>query len=226
MNRYVIKIRYCDDNYYWSDDTWKENVCADFDENVVIIGNRNTEGIEEATWWTEAKSVFNELDNYAGDRGAFISVFEDEYAIDKLADIYDAYDLWDGRDVPAFTAKIAETLFPGLSIKFGTIRGASQGDWADVVYLEDAIEDIDILEAWYYGDVYDVQVYDVTDVDPEILDDEYELRDYISDDDWIDMRTIAYPELWELQRDPAGKEQAFIKEFGLPEDSEIYFDED
>ena len=225
MNRYVIKIRYCDDNYYWSDDTWKENVCADFDENIVIIGNRNAEGIEEATWWQEAKSVFNELDNYGGDRAEFMSVFEDEYAADKLADIYDAYDLWDGRDNSAFIAKIAEILFPGLSLKCGTIRGNSQGDWADVVYIEDELPDIDILEAWYFGDVYDVGVYDVTDVDPEILDDEYELRDYISDEDWIEMRTIAYPELWELQRDPAGQKQAFIKEFGLPADSEIYIDE-
>ena len=38
MSKYVVKIEPVNDSFLWDSDEWKTNVCADFDENVVILG--------------------------------------------------------------------------------------------------------------------------------------------------------------------------------------------
>lgn len=221
MSKYIVNISPERDNYY----DWKDYVCEDFDENAVIYVDRYNDEYENASWWKDTDVLIRDIEN-CYDLGDFIDSFKGEYAKDKLEEIYNIYGDWDGRDKPEFYAKIAMILFPGLDLVVDGIRGYSQGDFAEVVYIKDSL-DIDKLEDWFFGDVYDIRVYEISDEDYY----EYMNEDgYIDDDDikdliWgaedIEGALISYTELRHIQRDFGTEEQGFIEYFGLPKDADV-----
>lgn len=218
MPKYLVTVKYEQDDYYYSDDMWKDQVCVDFDENVVIV-----DYAENASWWKDAKEILQDIDN-SNDLEDFVDYYSDEYAKDKLEDIYNLYYDWDGRDKPEFMKQVVELLYPGLDLTVDSIRGYSQGDHADVLYLTGSV-DVDILGEWFYGDIYDVRLYEISDEDfAEYLaagNDEDDLEEllYIGED--VNGTVITYSELSDVQRDYGNDERGFIQLFGLPENSDI-----
>ena len=64
MAKYAICIEPSTDDYYWIDDMWKQYVDGeDFDEDVVILGDRDHSGIEEASWWSDVKELLEYFTN-------------------------------------------------------------------------------------------------------------------------------------------------------------------
>ena len=161
MAKFAIIVTYNIDDYWWVTDDWKDFVCEDFDENVVIIGDRDNSGIEEASWWQDAKSLSSDLADelWNADFDEYMDYHSGYCADDKLREIYDFYQEHDyNTDDTEFIMKVATILYPFLKLEQDHISGYHTG--ADVVYVKGSI-DIDVLHDWYYGEIYVVDAYEL-----------------------------------------------------------------
>ena len=230
MPKYAIIVTYNTDDYYWINDDWKDQVGEDFDENVVIIGDRDSGSIEEASWWKDAKEIIDDVDSYLNDPlDEYLDYMSGLCSEDKLRDIYEMYhreNLY--TDDIDFIIKVVEIIYPFLSVEHDSIRGYHTG--ADVIYLADAI-DISYLEDWYYGNIY---VVDAFELDTEAMEeDEVDINDLsISDvrnygesigEDFAITQTEYFNEFYRLS--DAEQLNKFASEFGLnPEDCTLVED--
>lgn len=132
---------------YGGSDNWKDYVgCEDFDEQVILTGNRDYKGCTEATWYQRAKDVLNDIDCY------------DEYPDDvsdevkaKLKKLYDKC-----RCTEEIIIDVLRLLYPNDLFETGIIRGYCQGEWQE--YIVKGNVDTDWLEAFYFGKIADIQV--------------------------------------------------------------------
>ena len=223
MSKYLLLVKYCDDDYYWMDDEWKTYVSDDLDENVVILPSRYTRGIEEAAWYKDAKELIDELENNYYDLEDFKYQFDDQFAEDKLEDVFNAYENCDKCDSPEFIMSVCKILYPWLDLDTATIRGSMQSEWADIIYIKDSI-DVDLLEDWYYGNVYNIGLYvlDESELDEEgtelLNNGDYES---LIQDGYADLDTngvMAYSEYFEMYRD---LKHGLAEYFGIPEEDII-----
>ncbi len=214
MIKYAITVTY-DDRYYDFDD-WKYNICEDFDENVVVVATRDTNGVENASWWIDAKDVLSDIDY--GDEEDFIYNNSGFCSKSKLKDIYALYEK-EGSDTddPEFIADVAMILYPFLNLKVSDIRGYHTS--TDVVYVADAV-DLDTLEDWWFGNIYLVSAYelDLDAMEEDEVDIEYldlrEVHDYGTEIAESDFQ-ITQTEYMHLD----DALQTFASDFGLsPED--------
>lgn len=145
-----IRINTTGDGCWWlygSSEDWKDYVgCEDFNEQVILYGNRNYNGIKEASWYQKAKEIVDDINNY------------DEYPEDMSEENKEEIRkilLSSCDDVPVEVLRI---LYPDDEFKTGTIRGYSQGDWEYYIVKGDV--DVERLEAYYFGNVVDIFVKD------------------------------------------------------------------
>lgn len=132
---------------YSSLEYWKDYCgCENFDEQVVLTGNRYFTRCIEAEWYQKAKEVLDNIDYY------------DEYPTDisneakaKLREMYDKC-----RCTEDILVDVIRLLYPEDTFKTGTLRGYSQGDLQDYIVKGDV--DIDLLEAMYFGKISDITV--------------------------------------------------------------------
>ena len=170
---------------YGRTDIWKEYVgCENFDEQVVLYGNRYNKGIKEASWYQKAKEIIRDIDEY-DDCPEDMS----EKNKEKIRDILDH----SNDDVPVEVLRI---LYPDDKFKTGTIRGYAQGDWEDYIVKGDV--DVNLLEAYYFGNVVDVSVKS-------------------DDGEYSDVMTCE--EFWDAKKE--GYEKAFRERYEIPEDEEL-----
>lgn len=117
-----IRIDNTGDGTWWlynSNQSWKDYCgCENFDEQVVLTGNRDFAGCTEAEWYQKAKEILDDIDCY------------DEYPTDvsdevnaKLKEMYDKC-----RCTEDIIVDVIRLLYPEDTFKTGTIRGYSQGD--------------------------------------------------------------------------------------------------
>lgn len=183
---------------YGNNDEWKDYVLPEtFDENVVLVGNDRMLEVENASWWNDAKNVITDLDSYF-DGPEFKDEYAGDYSDEQLDAVLAAYDSWNGDHPVEFTASIARILHPELQLEEATIRGYSQSDWQDVVYIKDSIDE-DTLEAFYFGNLSELHYED---------DSGEDFWDVITDD-----------QLWEMER--GDLKQGLREWFGIPADEEI-----
>lgn len=145
-----IKIDNTGDGTWWlynSNQGWKDYCgCENFDEQVVLTGNRDFTGCTEAEWYQKAKEILDDIDCY------------DEYPTDvsdevnaKLKEMYDKC-----RCTEDILIDVIRILYPEDTFKTGTIRGYNQRDWQDYIVKGDV--DTDLLEAMYFGKISDITV--------------------------------------------------------------------
>lgn len=143
-----IKIDNTGDGTCWlynSNQGWKDYCgCENFDEQVVLTGNRDFTGCTEAEWYQKAKEILDDIDCY------------DEYPTDvsnevnaKLKEMYDKC-----RCTEDILVDVIRLLYPEDTFETGMIRGYSQGDWQDYIIKGDV--DTDLLEAMYFGKISDI----------------------------------------------------------------------
>ena len=211
MTKYTVVIRPAwDDDFLYAGDEWKDFVCQDFDENVIILHNRYTQGYANASWWDDAKyiieAIYNGYDLRDGDY--------DEYSPDKLEAIQALYDATSDADDPEFIMQVAEILNPRLNRATTTIHGNTQSDWNDVIYVVGKV-DPNILEDWYYGNIVEARLYMRDDAD-ELEDDEDEYEDDEDYGDDIDSMYLTSSEYWSIEG--RGAEKKFAEMFNVPEE--------
>ena len=147
---------------YGGSENWKDYVgCEDFDEQIILTGNRDFSGCTEASWYHKAKDILTDIDCY------------DEYPDDvidevkaKLKELYDKC-----RCTEEILVDVIRLLNPEDTFETGTIRGYCQGDWQE--YIVKGNVDTDLLEAFYFGKIADITV----------TDDEEEFGDVITHDE-------------------------------------------
>lgn len=146
---------------YNGNEGWKDYICEDFDEQVVLTGNRDFKDYTEASWYQEAKDVLTDIDCY------------DEYPDDlndeikaKLKELYD-----ECRCTEDILIDVIRLLNPNDTFKSGTIRGYCQGDWQEYIVKENV--DVEQLENFYFGKIADITV----------SNDEEEFGDVITHDE-------------------------------------------
>lgn len=170
-----IKVGFAyDQDWLYAMDDWKDYVCPDFDDNVVIFGNRDYNSVGgEGDWWTDAEEIisdleYDELDDYSDfmPSGSYASDISPAKAT-ACARLYQNTKL--ATDDPEFILEIAEILYPKLNLACTTIRGSSQGDWADAIYNADVV-DPNILEDFFFGNLVDIGVYSVDEDGDEDLE--------------------------------------------------------
>ena len=143
---------------YGQDEMWKIYVgCENFDEEVVLLGNRSYSGCTSASWYQRAKDILTDIDCY------------DEYPDDvseeikmQLKELYDKC-----RRTDDIVIDVLRLLYPEDTFKEGTIRGYCQGDWQDYIVKGDV--DTKQLEAFYFGLLADITVDDGGDMFGDVI---------------------------------------------------------
>lgn len=231
--QYVVEFTnsdYCD-FLYGRDEEWKSYVCDNFDEHVVLFGNRDYAELEEASWWKEAQDIIEALDDSV-DEDDFIEeyggYFSRYVAKEKLYKIYQEYDNWNGHsDDTYFIIKVAEVIHPELNLQQATLHGSMQSDWQRTVYDANFV-DVHTLEDFYMGDVmemrlYQLEVEDFTDCE---IDEDFDLHEFLAEiieDKWVDdSPIISSTEYWNLRRE--GFNKSLARFFGIPEGSFVVID--
>lgn len=186
---------------YGKYEEWKNCVCADFNEKIVVYGNRDYENITEAEWWNKAIDIIRDLD-CNGTMDMDIQSYVDYYKCTKetIEKIVKAYDECKYSDDLEFVVKVANILFPKKKIETGAIYGYVQREWQYFAYAS-AEFDTDptrLLEAFYFGQLAEITVN--TDGD--------EYGDVLTDN-----------ELWEMER--KGLKAELRKIYDIPEDEEL-----
>lgn len=186
---------------YNGNNAWKDYVCEDFDDKIIVTGNRDYTTVGEPEWWHRAKEIIDDLDS-EGTMDIDIDDMVDYYKYTKesIQQVIKAYDECRYSDDIDFVAKVAKIL-TGKKIVTRQISGYTQSEWNYIAYDEDEFENdpTEIIEAYYFGKVSDITVNT----------DEDEYGDVITHD-----------ELWEAERNGNLKDY-FRKRYELPENEEI-----
>lgn len=191
---------------YGGSDMWKEYVADDFDSKVVLAGNRDFEEVKSAEWYNSAVEVLKDIammdeddaiDEVNPNWYSYRNANYTDEQIEQVKEIYKAdYHYWENSNI----ALAATALVPGLRLRTATIRGYNQGEWQDVIYVENSI-DLNQLESVYFGKVCDVYAIDGNDVD-------------------LGSNIIRHDELWKMERDDT-LESGLRELFGLDDSDEI-----
>ena len=143
-------------SFLYNHDEWKEYVCEDFDEKVIVIGNREYSSIEEASWWNKAKILISDLDNYDWDIKEF-KHYDNEYTPEQLEKVYRAYQKCTYSDDTDFIVEVAKIVNPCLDLEQDTARGYNQSDWVEIVYVKDSIK-VDTFAAYFFGQLTEIHI--------------------------------------------------------------------
>lgn len=107
------------DNDVWKDYCW----CDNFDEQVVLTGNRHCKECTDAEWYQAAKDILNDIDCYDE-----YPEYTSEEVNAKLKELYDKC-----RCTEDIIVDVLRLLYPEDAFKNGTIRGYCQGDWQNYI---------------------------------------------------------------------------------------------
>lgn len=145
-----IRIDNTGDGTWWlynDNNVWKDYCgCDNFDEQVVLTGNRHCKEYKDAEWYQKAKEVIEDIDCYE-----LYPEYTSEEVNAKLKELYDKC-----RCTEDIMIDVLRLLYPEDAFKDGTIRGYCQGDWQDYIVKGDV--DTDLLEAMYFGKISDITV--------------------------------------------------------------------
>lgn len=145
-----IRIDNTGDGTWWlynNNDVWKDYCgCDNFDEQVILAGNRHCKECTDAEWYQAAKDILNDIDCYDE-----YPEYTSEEVNAKLKELYDKC-----RCTEDIIVDVLRLLYPEDAFKDGTIRGYCQGDWQDYIVKGDV--DTDLLEAMYFGKISDITV--------------------------------------------------------------------
>ena len=143
-----IRIDNTGDGTWWlynDNDVWKDYCgCDNFDEQVILAGNRHCKECTDAEWYQAAKDILNDIDCYDE-----YPEYTSEEVNAKLKELYDKC-----RCTEDIIVDVLRLLYPEDAFKNGTIRG--QGDWQNYIVKGDV--DTDLLEVMYFGKISDITV--------------------------------------------------------------------
>lgn len=145
-----IRIDNTGDGTWWLynvNENWKDYVgCENFDEEVVLFGNRQYKDNTEASWYQKVKEVLINIDSYS----EYPEDLSDEVNA-KLKELY-----YNCRSTEDIVVDVLRLLYPNDTFKSGIIHGYSQSEWQEYIVKGDV--DTDLLETYFFGKVAGVTV--------------------------------------------------------------------
>ena len=145
-----IKIDNTGDGVAWlynSNNIWKSYCgCENFDEEVVLTGNRQFCGCREAEWYKEAEAVLMDIYNY--------DEYPEELSEEATAKLKKVCKRHGNTD--DILVDIIRILNPNDKFETGTLRGYCQSDWQNYIVKGDV--NTILLEAIYFGKISDITV--------------------------------------------------------------------
>lgn len=159
-----IKIDNTGEGTWWlygKSENWKDYIgCENFDEQVVLVGNRDYNEHAEAEWYQKAKRILDDIDCY----GEYPDDLSSEINA-KLKELYDKC-----RCTDDIIIDVLKLLYPEDTFKEGTIRGYVQREWQEYIIMGDV--DTDLLEAFYFGKIADIYVENGEDSFGDVITDD------------------------------------------------------
>lgn len=135
------------EHLYNSNHGWRDYVeCENFEQQIVLTGNKSFNGCTEAEWYRRANETLNDIDCY----GEYPTDVSDEVNT-KLKEMYEKC-----RCTKDILVDVIRLLYPEDTFKTGTIEGDCQSDWQDYIIKGDV--DVNLLEAYYFGKISDITV--------------------------------------------------------------------
>lgn len=161
----TIKIDETGDGTWWlygQSDNWKDYVCENFNDHVIIVGNRDFNTVEEAEWYERVKDLMMDIDNdfEAEEICDDYNLSQEQYM--SLKEIYDKARTLEDTYVDAL-----RVLYPDDTFESGTIRGYVQREWQE--YIVKGNVDTDLLEAYYFGQLADITVIDGDEIYGDVI---------------------------------------------------------
>lgn len=132
--------------WLYGNEYWKDYVTDNFDEKIVLFGNRHYESICKAEWYQTANRILNNIDCY--------DEYPDDVSDDVNAKLKDLYDKC--KCTEDIILDVIKILFPNDVFIAGTIRGYCQGEWQNYIIKGDI--NVDILENFFFGKIADITV--------------------------------------------------------------------
>lgn len=130
---------------YNGNEMWKDYVgCENFDEEIVLFGNRQYANNTNASWYQKAKEVIINIDSY----DKYPEDLSDETNA-KLKELYDKC-----RSTADIVVDVLRLLYPNDTFETGIIKGYCQE------YIVKGNVNVDLLEAYYFGKIADITVND------------------------------------------------------------------
>lgn len=198
MIRVKVEPAY-DSDWLYYDDAWKDYVCHDFDNKVVILTDSHHQDFCEADWWRDACIMDDALEegyyDHSDDFGDYFVEYYGTYDISgiskgKATVCAKLYGEWEGDPTDTeFIVELAEILHPELDLEIDSIRGSVQGDYAEVIYVAGSI-DVDVLEDYYFGNLVCISVYSVYEDDDGDEEEEHIVSSEMSYSEYEDINDI------------------------------------
>lgn len=121
-------------------DKWKDYVCEDFDEHVVIFRSKNRKVIEKAKWYKEAREILESIENG-----------------DNIPDGFD-YDCIESFDEEGNNLiSILHFLYPDRNYNYYEITHGDELDWIECI-VDDAVDPCRLTEI-YYKKIVDIEIH-------------------------------------------------------------------
>ena len=132
---------------------------SDFDNEIVITGNRDFIDRVNAEWYKRVMSIIDDMetDSYIGQCFSDYSNYPDIDRQKRLA-ILTAYR--EEKDNLELACRIANIIFPDKHYECRIIRGSSQSEWNYVAYESEYKPIIDDLEEYYFGECIEIHWVD------------------------------------------------------------------
>ena len=133
-----------------------EDVFTDPYELFVLKGNNDYFCHTKASWYKRAKKLY---ENIANDVDLGFDDYDPEYHKcdeESWKIFYEMIKNEELSDSDEGILFMLQYLYPDYKFGYGTIRGYSQSEWQNVIYRSDLIENLDELEAFYFGKVYQI----------------------------------------------------------------------
>ena len=143
--------------YYNKYESWKDYVCDNFDENVVLYGNsRDIPDITEASWYTKYDDIIEDAEQMS--REEFKLNYIDEYSLTQIHNIYNIVN-FSNKESELIIKEVVEQLDPSIELESTTLHGmSSASDWKNAIYIKDSIN-TSKLANFLFGDIISVDIY-------------------------------------------------------------------
>lgn len=152
MESPLVTVKVKNPDYYLP----MECLIEGFEELYVLRGNRDYGSYVRAFWFQRAQLLYEKIGSQIEMGG---NEFEEEYfecSEETWRILHDMIKNEEITDSDGGILFILHHLYPDWKFGYGTIRGYSQSEWQNVIYRSDLVDNLDQLEAAYFGKLYEV----------------------------------------------------------------------
>jgi len=169
LREYCVEVNSAEYWDGWDFKYYEDRVCSNLSAHAVIISDNYY--LADTEWWNETSTLIYDIKDYlkTADNAEDFTAKIRQANGDIESDIYGSFDEFDDDDISSLyeiykdnnnsidddlTARAVEILHP-YDLTSATIYG-KHGESAFVIYDDEV--DLDVLQAWLFGDIYELRL--------------------------------------------------------------------